>query len=79
MAKGARKLFSTDYSVAVTGVAGPEGGTAEKPVGTVCISIDSKENTVTRKFAFGGDRNINIMRFSVAALNMLRMAISGAK
>ncbi len=79
MAKGARRLFSTDYSIAVTGIAGPDGGTSEKPVGTVCISIDSKAGTTTGKLTFGGERDSNIMRFSVAALNMLRMAISGAK
>jgi nicotinamide-nucleotide amidase len=79
MAAGARRLFSTDYSIAVTGVAGPDGGTIDKPLGMVCISVSSKGNALTRSLTFGGDRNINIMRFSVAALNMLRMAISGTK
>jgi nicotinamide-nucleotide amidase len=75
MAKGARELFSADYSVAVTGIAGPDGGTADKPVGTVCISVNSKDGTVTERYTYGGDRNMNITRFSVAALNMLRKQI----
>lgn len=79
MAKGARNLFSADYAVAVTGIAGPEGGTDTKPVGTVCISVDSKSVTVTEKFTYGSDRDINIIRFSIAALNMLRMMINGVE
>lgn len=79
MAKGAMDLFSTDYSVAVTGIAGPDGGTDEKPAGTVWISVASKNKSTTRKFIFGNDRNINIMRFSVAALDMLRQQIIGGK
>jgi nicotinamide-nucleotide amidase len=79
MAKGARELFATDYSVAVTGIAGPDGGKVGKPVGTVYISVSSKGNIITQGFTFGGDRNINIMRFSVAALNMLRKQILDSK
>ena len=77
MAKGAMELFSTDYSVGVTGIAGPEGGTDEKPAGTVWISVASRNKSTTKKFTFGNDRNINIMRFSVAALDMLRRHIIG--
>jgi nicotinamide-nucleotide amidase len=79
MAKGARGRLSADYSIAVTGIAGPDGGTEEKPVGTVCISVDSDKGQVTESFIFGSDRNVNIMRFSIAALNMLRKQILRGK
>ncbi len=75
MAEGARKLLNTDYAVAISGIAGPSGGTTEKPVGTVWIAVSSAMATVAEKFVYGTDRNINIMRFSVAALNMLRQQI----
>jgi nicotinamide-nucleotide amidase len=75
MAKGARFLFSTDYSVAVSGISGPDGGTDEKPVGTVWIAVSSHKETISEKFIYGNDRNINIKRFSTAALNLLRKQI----
>lgn len=75
MAEGARKLLNTDYAVAISGIAGPSGGTTEKPVGTVWIAVSSAMATLAEKFVYGTDRNINIMRFSVAALNMLRQQI----
>ncbi len=75
MSEGARKLFGASYAIAVTGIAGPDGGTAEKPVGTVCISVSSPSRTISSKLVFGSDRLINISRFSTAALDMLRRAI----
>jgi nicotinamide-nucleotide amidase len=75
MARGARRLMGTDYSVAVTGIAGPAGGTAEKPVGTVWIAVDSERGLVTEKQIFADDRQINISRSSYAALNLLRKQI----
>ena len=75
MAKGARKRMGTTYSLATTGIAGPDGGSDLKPVGTVCISVDSDKGNEICKLTFGSDRNINIMRFSVAALDMLRKHI----
>ena len=75
MAEGARKLLNTDYAVAISGIAGPAGGSPGKPVGTVWIAVSSSLATVAEKFVYGTDRNINIMRFSVAALNMLRQQI----
>ena len=75
MAEGARKLFHTDFSVAVTGIAGPDGGTTAKPVGTVWIAVASEKGTVTEHRVFGSDRTANIRRFSLAALNLLRKQI----
>jgi nicotinamide-nucleotide amidase len=75
MAEGARKLLKTDFSVATSGIAGPDGGTESKPVGTIWIAIASERGVVTEKHIFGSDRKVNITRFSVAALNLLRKQI----
>jgi nicotinamide-nucleotide amidase len=77
MAEGARMRFKTDFAIATSGIAGPDGGTPEKPVGTVWISISSETKTLSEKFTFGNDRVINIRRFSYAALNLLRQQIIG--
>jgi nicotinamide-nucleotide amidase len=75
MAEGARRLLNADYSVATSGIAGPAGGTDEKPVGTLCIAVASESGFITEKHTFGTDRNTNITRFSLAALNLLRKQI----
>jgi nicotinamide-nucleotide amidase len=75
MAAGARKLFNTDYAVATSGIAGPDGGTPEKPVGTLWMAVASKEGVVSEKRTFGNDRITNIKRFSLASLNLLRKQI----
>jgi nicotinamide-nucleotide amidase len=75
MANGARSLFKTDYSLAVSGIAGPDGGTETKPVGTIWIAVSSSKRIVTEKRVFGNDRVTNIKRFSLAALNLLRKQI----
>jgi nicotinamide-nucleotide amidase len=75
MAEGARKLLKTDFSVATSGIAGPDGGTESKPVGTIWIAVASERGVVTEKHIFGSDRKVNITRFSVAALNLLRKQI----
>ncbi len=72
MAKGVQKLTGSDCSIAVTGIAGPDGGSPEKPVGTVWIAVSTNKRTISRKYVFGGNREFNILRASVAALNMLR-------
>lgn len=77
MAEGVRTLLKTDYAVATSGIAGPTGETDGKPVGTVWIAVASADATIAEKFTFGNDRNINIMRFSLAALNLLRKQIIG--
>ena len=75
MAEGVRRLLKTDYSVATSGIAGPNGGTEEKPVGTIWIAVASVKGTVTEKHLFVQDRLTNINRFSYAALNLLRKQI----
>ena len=75
MAVGVRNVLDTDYAVATSGIAGPDGGTDEKPVGTIWIAVDSERGTVCEKRVFGNDRLTNIKRFSLAALNLLRKQI----
>jgi nicotinamide-nucleotide amidase len=75
MAIGVRSLLKTDYAVATTGIAGPEGGSDTKPVGTVWIAVSSERGTVSEKRGFGNDRTLNITRFSLTALNLLRKQI----
>lgn len=77
MAIGARKLFRTDYALAITGIAGPEGGTEEKPVGLTFISLAAPKRTFARKFQFGANRDFNRSRAVYAALELLRREILG--
>lgn len=77
MASGALKLFGCDFAVAVTGIAGPDGGSSGKPVGTVWISVASADKITSENHQFINDRNTNIRRFAIAALNMLRLRILG--
>jgi len=71
MAEGIRKKSNVDIGIATTGIAGPTGGTEEKPVGLVFIAISTSENTMVKKFQFSGDRLQNKESTCNAALNML--------
>ena len=75
MALGANLQFGTDYSIATSGVAGPGGGTEEKPVGTVWIAIAHNDNVSSKKLTLGDNRERNILISSLAALNMLRLML----
>ena len=75
MSKNALKLFSSDYALSVTGIAGPLGGTKDKPVGLVYIGLSNKLKTEVKKFQFGNDRKKNKIKTSQASLNMLRRTI----
>jgi len=75
MAENIRRLTGSDFAVSTTGIAGPSGGTPEKPVGTVWIAVSGKNGTVAEKNTYWTDRLINIRRFSLAALGILRKQI----
>jgi nicotinamide-nucleotide amidase len=72
MAKTVKEKFNTDYSIAVSGIAGPGGGTVEKPVGTVFIAIATPQKVFAKSFRFGNNRMRNIHVSGQTALNMLR-------
>lgn len=71
MVEGALAHFKSDYAIAVTGIAGPDGGTPDKPVGTVWIAVASVNKKVVKKLTFGNKRKENIERSTISALNML--------
>ena len=73
MARGVLKLMQTDYAIAVSGIMGPDGGSKEKPVGTVWIAVGNDQKIETKKLWFRFDRKRNIELTSINALNMLRL------
>ena len=73
MAEGVRALFNADYGLASSGIAGPDGGTTDKPVGTVWISCAGPEGVETRKLQLTHDRMLNIQLTGVAVLNLFRI------
>ncbi|EOZ95438.1 Molybdopterin binding motif, CinA N-terminal domain protein [Indibacter alkaliphilus LW1] len=77
MAENIKNLFDADFGLASSGIAGPGGGWAEKPVGTVWIACAWEDRTITKKLQLTQDRMLNIQLTAVAVLNMLRTAISG--
>lgn len=76
MAEGARSVLKTDFAISTSGIAGPDGGTPEKPVGTVWIAVTNGNETVTRKLTLGNQRLVNIQYSAKAALNLLRILIN---
>jgi nicotinamide-nucleotide amidase len=78
MARGARNVAGATYGLATSGIAGPTGGTAEKPVGTVCIGLATPHGTAGHRFHFWfGRRAMNKQMFAVAALEVLRRELLG--
>ena len=79
MAKGVRKELNADIAIAITGIAGPDGGTVEKPVGTVWIAYSDKHKTLAKKFNFSRDRTFIVHWSALAALNMIRLNVGVKK
>lgn len=75
MAEGAKRIFNSECAIATSGIAGPGGGTPDKPVGTIWIAISTPEQAFTRKFVFGKSREINILHSSNTVLNLLRLSL----
>lgn len=75
MVKGTLATLQTDLAVAVSGIAGPDGGTPEKPVGTIWLAIGNKHEIKTRKLQLGKDRLRNIQYTAVTALNLIRQFV----
>ena len=75
MAKSVRDQFNTTYSIACSGIAGPDGGTEEKPVGTVWTAVATPKEIITKKFLFESNRERNIEKTAIACLNLLRKFI----
>ncbi|MCH2225450.1 MAG: competence/damage-inducible protein A [Crocinitomicaceae bacterium] len=72
MAANGRVKLGVDYCLALSGIAGPNGGSIEKPVGTIWIALASKDKVITKQFLFGDQRDRNIRVSVLTALNMLR-------
>ena len=75
MAIGVKRKLNTDYGLATSGIAGPTGGTAEKPVGTIWIALASKRGVISKKLNLGYSRDRNIHVTSLSVLNMLRLEL----
>jgi len=72
MVKGVKTIMKTTYALATSGIAGPTGGSEEKPVGTVWIALATPKGVISKKYSFGKNRERNILKASATALNMLR-------
>ncbi|HDP54646.1 MAG TPA: competence/damage-inducible protein A [Bacteroidetes bacterium] len=79
MALGAKKRFNAHYAIATSGIAGPTGETPGKPVGTVWVAIATPQGIVSQRFVFGNDRQRNILRSAITALNLLRLTLLDEK
>ena len=75
MAERVREIYSADYGLATSGIAGPGGGSVEKPVGTVWIAVADGKQTKTRKLQLWKDRDLNIKTAAIALFNQLRQRI----
>lgn len=77
MALGVKKISGADYAVSTTGIAGPSGGTPEKPVGTVWMAVATPDGVFSRRMTYGKLREQNMERSSSSAINLLRLALLG--
>ncbi len=77
MARGVRRAFRADIGVAVTGIAGPDGGTPQKPVGLVYVALVGADGEWAERYVWGGDRWENKARSAEAALDLLRRQLEG--
>ena len=75
MAKNVRLKFDSDYGISTSGIAGPTGGTADKPVGTVWIAVASEDKVISKKLNLGYNRERNIHVSSLSVLNLLRLEL----
>jgi nicotinamide-nucleotide amidase len=78
MADGVRNKFGTDCAIAVSGIAGPDGGSEDKPVGTTWIALSTKKRIISDVYKFGDERGRNIQKAALAALFMLRKELLGS-
>lgn len=78
MADGVRRTAKTTYGLSTTGIAGPTGGTAEKPVGLVWVGLATPQETIAKKLLFGQDRLVNKERFAQAAVHLLYLHLDGS-
>ena len=78
MAAGVRRIAKATYGISTTGIAGPDGGTEEKPVGTVCIGLATPDKALGKRFYFPfGKRSMNKSIFAMMALEVLRRELLG--
>ena len=77
MSSNVRELFKTDIGVGITGIAGPDGGSIEKPVGTVYISVSNSDKTFVKKFNFSGSRIEIKNQTCNAAMSMIKNFVGG--
>ena len=71
MAKNVRHRLKTDYGIGISGIAGPDGGTTDKPVGMICFAIAKEDEVITKKYQFYKIRSMNIELSAITGLRLL--------